>query len=145
MPRILGVDYGERRLGFALSDSLEQIATPFRVERIESAAAAVRVVKKVCEDAGAARIVIGLPVNMNGSRGPQAQRVEQFAVELAAATGLPVDTWDERLSTREAEQVLLSADTSRRRRREVIDKLAAQLVLQNYLDARQPPPEVMEP
>ncbi|MCX6996661.1 MAG: Holliday junction resolvase RuvX, partial [Kiritimatiellaeota bacterium] len=79
---------------------------------------------------------VGLPLNMNGSRGPAAEAAEQFAERRRQRLGLPVDTWDERLSTAAANNAMIAADVSRARRKEVVDKLAAQIFLQNYLDAQ---------
>jgi putative holliday junction resolvase len=139
MPRILGLDYGERRLGFALSDTGEIISMPLSVAHIRSRAEAVNEVEKAVRETGAAKLVIGLPVNMNGTRGPAAEGVGAFVEALAGRVTIPIETWDERLTTKSAHDVLIEAGTSRRRRKEVVDKLAAQIMLQNYLDAHQSP------
>ena len=136
MSRILGLDYGERRLGFALSDPDEFLATPLCVVHCRSQDEAVREVERVCGQAGAERLVVGLPILMDGSRGGQARNVLAFVEKLTPKLSIPIETWDERLSTRAAENVLIEAGSSRRRRKEVVDKLAAQIMLQNYLDAR---------
>lgn len=134
MPRILGLDYGERRLGFAVSDETQIIATPLRVEPVSCVDDALRAVAGVCSETRAVLLVVGLPLNMDGSRGPKAQEVLSFIEKLAPRLGIPVRTWDERLTTKSAENVLIEAGSSRRRRREVVDKLAAQILLQSYLD-----------
>jgi putative holliday junction resolvase len=139
MPRILGLDYGERRLGFALSDAGEIISMPLSVAEVRSRAQALDAVEKVVRETDAAKIVIGLPVNMNGSRGPAAEGVGAFVEALSARITIPIETWDERLTTKSAHDVLIEAGTSRRRRKEVVDKLAAQIMLQNYLDSHQSP------
>jgi len=83
--------------------------------------------------------VVGLPLRLGGEKGPEAERAEQFARGLARRVGVPVVTWDERLSTVEAEQLLLQADVSRRKRRELVDALAAVAILRSYLEAHRPP------
>lgn len=135
MARILGVDYGDRRTGIAISDEARVIAFPretLECPRIEQAAAAVA---RLAEAERVSEIVVGLPLNMDGSAGPRAGRTEAFCGELARRTAIPVKRWDERLSTRIAEAVLIEAGTRREKRRGVVDKLAAQVILQGYLDA----------
>lgn len=136
MSRILGLDYGTRRLGFALSDAGEMIAMPLRVVECRSPEEALKETLKLCSEIQAGKLVVGLPINMDGSRGPAAQSVLSFVEKLSAAVKIPVCTWDERLSTKSATNVLIEAGTSRQRRKEVVDKLAAQIMLQNYLDAQ---------
>jgi putative Holliday junction resolvase len=136
MPRILGLDYGERRLGFAVSDELEMLATPLAVEQCASDPEAAAIVRRVCERMGASRLVIGLPLNMDGSKGPQAHRVERFAETLRALLNIPVVLWDERLSTRAAERAMREGGVKAREQRGRVDKIAAQLMLQCYLDAQ---------
>ena len=134
--KALGVDYGERRTGVAVSDEAGIIAFPRETiasERPEQVAAAVA---RMAAAEGAAEIVLGLPLNMNGTEGPRVARTRAFAEELKKRTAAPVTFWDERLSTKTAEAVLIEAGTRRERRREVVDKLAAQQILQNYLDAQ---------
>ncbi len=138
MARILGLDYGARKLGFAVSDPTETIATPLRVIRVQTDDEGLRAVEQVCAETQAGKLVVGLPLNMNGTAGPQAQHVRQFIGRLAPRLKIPVETWDERLTTKSAEDVLIEAGTRRERRKEVVDKLAAQIMLQNYLDAHGP-------
>lgn len=138
MPRILGVDYGSRRLGFAVSDEDGLLALPVCVVPVKSDRQALAETERLCREKLAGRIVVGLPLNMNGSRGPAAQQAERFAEALRQRMIMPVELWDERLSSAQAERILLGADVSRRRRREAVDKLAAQIVLQSYLDAKAP-------
>jgi putative Holliday junction resolvase len=137
MARILAVDYGERRLGFAVSDPLESIAFPLRVETVGGRTEGEARIRAVYAETGAERLVIGLPVNMNGSHGPMAEAVSAVADRLREALKAPVDTYDERMTTQAVDRLLIGeADMSRRRRREVRDKLAAQQILQSYLDSR---------
>jgi putative Holliday junction resolvase len=128
--KILGVDYGSRRIGLAITDETEILALAHGVvEDLEGVVRAAR-------ETGAGKIVVGLPLNMNGSKGPAARRAEGFARRLAAATGLPVETVDERLSSDEAERRLAEAPLGRRRKREHVNVVAAQVILETYLAAR---------
>jgi putative Holliday junction resolvase len=132
--RLLGLDVGSKTIGLALSDATRAVATPLttikRTKFTKDAAELSEVVK--AHDISA--LVIGLPLNMDGSEGPRAQSVRAFARNLASHVSLPVAFWDERLSTAAAERTLLEADTSRKRRGEVIDKMAAAIILQGALD-----------
>ena len=135
MSKVLGVDFGDRRTGIAISDASRTIAFPRETlvcDHPEQAAAAVARLAAV-EDV--AEIVVGYPLNLNGTAGPRAARTDEFLAELAKRTALPLKKWDERLSTKIAEAVLIEAGTSRAKRRGVVDKLAAQVILQGYLDA----------
>jgi putative holliday junction resolvase len=132
--RLIGLDVGAKTIGLALSDVMRQIATPLEtIRRTKFTADAARLLA-LAELHGAGGLVIGLPVNLDGSEGPRAQSTRAFARNLAQATGLPVAFWDERLSTAAAERALLEADASRKRRAELIDKMAAAYILQGALD-----------
>lgn len=135
MGRILGIDYGTRRVGIAISDPTAMLATPVSVETVRSLEETVAVVTRIARERGVVRIVVGMPINMDGTMGAMALESETFVGLLRTASGLPVDVTDERLSTSLVERVLLDADLSRGRRKEVRDKLAAQVILQGYLDA----------
>ena len=132
----MGVDYGTRRMGFAVSDPEGVLAVVLGTAEVRSEAEALSRVRERCVETGAQRVVVGLPVKTTGVRGDMALRAEAFARRVAGETGLPVDMWDERLTTSMAERVLLEADVSRARRRQARDKMAAQILLQDYLDAR---------
>jgi len=134
--RILGLDLGERRIGVAVSDETGLIAQAVEViERRGPAEDMARIAELVRRfDAG--RIVVGLPKNMDGTVGPAGQKALAFAADLREAVGVPVDTWDERLSTAEVNRMLVDSDVSRARRRKVVDKLAAAVILQGYLASR---------
>lgn len=136
MAKVLGVDYGRRRLGFALSDETATLALPLEVVSVNTLAEAVQGTAAQVRATGAVRVVVGLPLNMNGTRGEMAREVEEFAARLADVVGVPVVTWDERLTSAQVERTLLDADLSRARRRQVRDKLAAQVMLQGFLDAQ---------
>ncbi len=131
---IAGLDYGDKTIGIAISDLRRQIATPAEIIRrtkfTEDAARLMQIV--------AARdlrgLILGLPLNMDGSEGPRVQSTRAFARNLTRLTDLPIAFWDERLSTVAAERALLEADASRKRRKEVIDAVAAGYILQGALD-----------
>ena len=130
--RILGLDVGEKRIGVAVSDSLGYIAQGISVIKREN----TEELKKIVSDYDIEKIVVGLPKNMDGSIGEQAKKALAFIEDLKREIDLPVLAWDERLTTKEAEGVLLKADLSRAKRKKVIDKLAAALILQGYLDSQ---------
>lgn len=134
--RVLGVDYGERRLGFAVSDPDGIIAMPIETIEVRDVKQALDAVRRFCERTGADSAVIGLPLNMNGTESAMSTKVKAFADRLRNMIKLPIIEWDERLSTKIAERVLLSADISRKKRKKARDKLSAQVILQGYLDSR---------
>ena len=132
--RLLGVDSGEKALGLALSDPSRTIANPLRTLPRTSFHSVATVLRKLvaAEDIGG--IIVGLPVNMDGTEGPAAQSARALAANLEKELGIPTAMWDERLSTAAVTRILLEADTSRKRRAEVVDKLAATYILQGALD-----------
>ncbi|OPZ74841.1 MAG: putative Holliday junction resolvase [Firmicutes bacterium ADurb.Bin456] len=135
--RIMGLDLGEKRIGVAVSDPLGWTAQGLQVIAVGgSLKAGIASIKELVRQYQVERIVVGLPRNMDGSPGSEAKRATEFAGLLSKKLGLPVEMYDERLTTVAAERVLLEADLSRARRREIIDKMAASLILQGYLDAR---------
>lgn len=138
--RCLGVDYGTHHVGLAVSDETAMLATPLETVEIEGMNDAVRAVDKRAREFAVRRIVVGLPLNMNVSRGPSAEAAALLAERIREQTGFPVIEWDERLTTRMAEKALISSGVRRRRRRQVIDQAAAQLILQSYLDSQDPFP-----
>jgi putative Holliday junction resolvase len=131
----MGLDVGDKRIGVAISDPLGWTAQPHAVIVRTNPAQDFAHLARICHENQVTRIVVGWPLNMNGSIGPRAQLVQGFAEQLSAVTGLAVEFWDERLSTKSAERTLLAADVSRRKRKRVIDKLAAAHILQAYLDS----------
>jgi putative Holliday junction resolvase len=133
--RVMGLDVGERGIGIALSDETGTIAQGKGVYRRRTLADDLAYVAERAREWGAERIVVGHPLNMDGTEGEQARAVREFAGALEDVAGIPVELWDERWTTAEAERVLLEADLSRRKRREVRDELAAVLILQTWLDA----------
>jgi putative Holliday junction resolvase len=137
--RIVGIDHGERRIGVAVSDPTGVLASARGVVEVRGPAQSCREVAGICREVGAVRVVVGLPVRMDGSEGESARRAREFGGRLAASTGLPVEYWDERFSTVSAQQALIEGGVRRERRREIVDQVAAQILLQHYLDARAGP------
>lgn len=136
--RVLAVDLGDKRIGLAVSDALGLTAQGIETLQRRGDKADVEALRGTCAEREVTRIVVGLPRNMDGSEGPRAQKSRAFARKLLEAIGLPVFLWDERLSTAEAERVLIAADVSRQKRKLVIDRMAAQVILQGYLEAGRP-------
>ena len=128
--RLFGLDVGTKTIGLALSDVMRQIATPLETIRRTKFTADVARLLELAKEHGVGGLVIGLPVNLDGSEGPRAQSTRAFARNLGQVTDLPMAFWDERLSTAAAERALLEANTSRKRRAELIDKMAAAYILQ---------------
>ncbi len=135
--RIMGLDIGTKRIGVAVSDETGTLAQGKGVVQRTTDKEAIDQIKESITENKVGEVVIGLPLNMDGSKGERAEDSEGFARILRGETGLPVKLWDERLSTKEVEAVLISADVSRSKRKKVTDKLAAQIILQSYLDRRQ--------
>ena len=133
--RLLGIDYGKVRVGLAVSDPLGMFATPLRTETVTSRRQAVEAVVAAIAEVEAGTVVVGLPLNMDGSHGEMAAWAERFVAALSEQVDIPIVTWDERLSSRLVERTLLDADMSRRKRKAVRDKLAAQVILQSYMDS----------
>lgn len=132
--RLLGLDLGEKTIGVALSDRLLSVATPMQTLKRGKFAADAAQLDIIISAQGVGGLVVGLPLNMDGSDGPSAQSARAFARNWAARSPLPVLMQDERLSTSAVTRTLLEADASRRRRSEVIDKMAAAYILQGALD-----------
>jgi putative Holliday junction resolvase len=132
--RLLGLDLGEKTIGLALSDTSRSVATPMETLRRSKFSADAEKIEKVLAEHGVGAIVIGLPLNMDGSDGPSSQSARAFGRNLAARLTAPIVFWDERLSTIAVTRALLDADASRRRRAEVVDKMAAAYILQGVLD-----------
>jgi putative Holliday junction resolvase len=132
--RILGLDIGTKRIGIAVSDALGITAQAVETLTCKSPEKDVDRIAELVSELGVERIVVGIPYNMDGSEGPQAAKVREVVKQITGKVDLPVSEWDERLSTVAAERVLLQADMSRAKRRKVIDKVAAVIILQGYLD-----------
>jgi putative Holliday junction resolvase len=134
MQALMGLDLGDKTIGVAVSDSFLSVATPLEtVKRRKFGLDAARLLE-IAEARRIGGIILGLPRNMDGSEGPRCQSTRAFARNMMRLTDLPIGFWDERLSTVAAEKALLEADTSRKRRAEVIDHVAASYILQGVLD-----------
>jgi putative Holliday junction resolvase len=134
---VLGIDAGERRVGVAMSDELRLLASPLTVlDRARGLAPVLDALAELTQREGVAQIVVGLPLNADGSQGRQARRAQDFARVASRVIGLPVQLWDERLSTREAEEILRAQGRNLRRVRQrgELDAVAAAVILQDYLD-----------
>jgi putative Holliday junction resolvase len=132
--RILALDPGTKRIGVALSDELGWTAQPLETFERKSLAADVAHIKELVHCHEVREVVIGMPVQLDGRMGPAAQSVRQFLEAVQAGVGVPVVTWDERLTTKAAEQMLIEADVSRKKRKGVVDRVAAALLLKSYLE-----------
>ena len=132
--RLLGLDLGEKTIGLALSDTRLTVATPLQTLRRGKFTADAAAIKALMAKHGVGGLIVGLPLNMDGSDGPSAQSARAFARNFAAAGECPIALWDERLSTAAVTRTLLDADASRRRRGQVVDKMAAAYILQGALD-----------
>lgn len=131
---IAGLDLGTVTIGVAVSDTLLSVATPLETIKRKKFGVDAEKLLRILKDRNVGAIVLGLPMNMDGSEGPRCQSTRAFARNLSQLTDLPIGYWDERLSTVAAERALLEADTSRKRRSEVIDHVAASYILQGALD-----------
>ncbi len=133
--RILALDHGTRRIGVAVSDELKMIASPLEFVPAEPLSAAFERLKQIVNEKEVELIVIGMPRNMDGSYGPAAEKVREFISALQAVVATPIRTWDERLTTVQANRYMIEASVRRRDRRQKVDKTAAAILLQSYLDA----------
>jgi len=134
--RTLALDYGDRRIGIALSDEMGLAARPLMTLVRTTWTEDLKRLTAIIREHEVRRIVVGMPLHMDGGRGGRARLTEAFIERVRGATGLPVVPWDERLTTVQAERILISGDVSRARRRKVIDQVAAVILLQAWLDAQ---------
>ncbi|MDQ0090056.1 putative Holliday junction resolvase [Paenibacillus anaericanus] len=134
--KLMGLDYGDRRIGVAVSDDLGWTAQGVEVIDRQRESSELQRIAKLVEQYAVEEIVVGLPKNMNGTIGPRGEICMVFAEELRAELNLPVHLWDERLTTVSAQRTLIEADVSRKKRKGVVDKVAAVLILQNYMDSK---------
>ncbi len=131
---LLGLDLGDKTIGMAVSDDGKRIATPLDTIRRTKFTKDAEALLKVIADYRIGGIVIGLPVNMDGTEGPRCQSARQFGANLSGKTDVPIGFWDERTSTQAVERHLIAQDVTRKRRAQVVDKMAAQFILQGALD-----------
>lgn len=134
MRAILGLDLGTETLGVAVSDAFRRVASPLETIRRKKFTQDAERLLAIASNREAAGLILGLPLNMDGTEGPRCQSTRAFARNLERLTDLPIAFWDERLSTVAAERALLEADTTRKRRAKVIDHVAASYILQGALD-----------
>ncbi|MDD5558547.1 Holliday junction resolvase RuvX [Candidatus Methylomirabilis sp.] len=134
MTRYLGIDFGTRRIGVAVSDELGLTAQPLPSLEPSSEEEAIRAIRGLIEQYGVLEVVVGLPKNMNGSLGPAAEQALAFARRLEEGGAVKATMWDERLTSRAAERLLIEADLSRAKRKRHVDQMAAVLILQGFLD-----------
>ena len=132
--RILALDHGSKRIGVAVSDETKTIAQPLEFIPAEPFADFLERLKKLLAEKEIDLILVGLPRNMDGSYGPAALKVQAFAGVLRTAVAIPIKTWDERLTSAQANKILIQANVRRDKRKEKVDKMAAAILLQSYLD-----------
>jgi putative Holliday junction resolvase len=140
--RAVGLDLGSKRIGVSLSNSEGTVATPYEVvERSGDRQRDHRAIRDLVIEAEAEIVVVGLPLSLDGSQGPMAKKYTAEAAEIEGVVGVPVTMWDERFSTVTAEQALIRQNLDAKKRRKIIDKVAATVMLQAWLDATVQPPE----
>lgn len=132
----MGLDVGTKTVGVAISDALGMTAQPVTTIRRTNQKADLQALRELAAQNEVTHVVVGLPLNMDGSEGPRAEATRAFAALVEKQLGLTVELWDERLSTVSAQRVLLEADLSRERRKKVVDTVAAAIILQGWLEAR---------
>jgi len=133
--RILGLDHGTKRIGVAVSDELQMIAQPLEFIPAEPFATVLTRLKELIAEKQVELVLVGMPRNMNGTYGPAALKVEEFVSVLRNALAIPVKTWDERLTSAQANRFLIEGNVRREKRREKVDQTAAAILLQSYLDS----------
>ena len=136
--RILALDHGTKRIGIAVSDELKMIAQPLEFVPAEPFEQFAARLQDLISEKEVELILLGMPRNMNGSYGPAAEKVEEFAAALKAAVTVPIKTWDERLTSVQANRLLIEGGVRRENRKEKVDKMAAAILLQSYLDSLGP-------
>jgi putative Holliday junction resolvase len=133
--RVLGLDVGEKTIGVAISDPLGFTAQGIKTISRKSKKSDIEELKQICVEYGVDTIVVGLPKNMNGTMGPQGEKMMNFSEFIKENINVPIKLWDERLTTVAAHKAMLEADLSRTKRKKIVDKLAATYILQGYLDS----------
>jgi putative holliday junction resolvase len=133
--RVLAIDHGTKRMGIALSDELGMIAQPLEFVLAEPFDKFLSRLKELIQEKQVELLLVGMPRNMDGSYGPAALKVQEFVAVLKEALTVPIKTWDERLTSAQANRFLIQADVRREKRKEKVDKMAAAILLQSYLDS----------
>ena len=139
MNRILGIDFGDVRTGIAVSDTEQFLASGLITLTAPSLGALIEKIGSIAKEKNVEKIILGHPINMNGTLGERSEKVKRFAARLESELHLPVLLFDERCSTMAAHQFLNETDTRGKKRKEVVDALSAQIILQNYLDSQKRP------
>ena len=134
--RILGLDVGDKNIGVAISDGLGWTAQGLPNIKVQSQGQVTTALGEIIKENQIIEVVVGMPLNMDGTSGKAAQKVANFIEDLEKQISIPVKAWDERLSSLQAEKIMIAADLSRKKRKKRVDRLAAQLILQSYLDAK---------
>jgi len=134
--RVMGLDYGDRRIGVAVSDELRWTAQGLTVVEKRRDGGELDKIAEIAKEHDVSEVVVGLPKNMNGTIGPRGEICQDFASQVKQKLGIPVHLWDERLTTVAAERTLAEAEIGLKKRKQVVDKMAATLILQNYLDSK---------
>jgi len=135
LARVIALDLGQKRIGVAISDETETISSPLTIIPGDNTNRAIKGIKEIIDNRDVLKIIIGLPLNMNGSKGPKAMEALEFAENLRKKLLIDVVTFHERRTAKQDEDMLIQADVSRKKRKSVIDKIAAQIILQTYLDS----------
>jgi putative holliday junction resolvase len=133
--RVLAIDHGTKRMGIAISDELGMIAHPLEFILAEPFREFLLRLKQILKEKQVEQILVGLPRNMDGTYGPAALKVQEFVAVLKETIAIPIRTWDERLTSAQANRFLIQADVRRDKRKQKVDQMAAALLLQNYLDS----------
>lgn len=133
--RVLGIDHGTKRMGIAISDESGMIAQPLEYILAEPFAGFITRLKEIIKEKQVDQILVGMPRNMDGSYGPAALKVQEFVAVLKETIAVPIKTWDERLTSTQANKFLIQANVRRDQRKEKVDKAAAAILLQSYLDS----------
>jgi putative Holliday junction resolvase len=134
--RIMGIDFGTKRIGVAMSDELLLTAQGLDTIQRKDIKGDLAIIKGIVDKDAVSEVIVGLPLNMKGTYSEKTREAVSFAGELEKMVGVPVKTWDERLTSMQADRAMLEGDMSRAKRRKLSDRLAAQLILQSYLDSR---------
>ncbi len=134
----MGIDYGTKRIGVAISDPSRTMAHPLDTVQVKGDGSHMGLIGRIVQDYEVGKVVVGLPVNMDGSMGESARKVTAWAETLERSVGVPVELWDERLTTSEAHDFLIRLEVKGKKRRHIIDKIAASIILQDYLEAKHP-------
>jgi len=138
----MGIDFGTKRIGIAVSDELLLTAQGLDTIRRRDLKSDLAIIKGIVESNGVGEVIVGLPLNMNGTYSEKTREAVSFVGELEKVISIPIKTWDERLTSMQADRAMLEGDMSRAKRRKLSDRLAAQIILQSYLDSRKNKPHL---